>query len=51
MSLLDLIGYVIGAFIWIIDHHTIGNKIVALDGYGEAVEVLKVWEDDENDEP
>ena len=48
MSFLNLMGYVVGTFLWVMRHVTKDHMIVALDEGGEVVGVLNIWEEDEN---
>jgi len=49
MSVVSLMAYVIGTFLWAVRHITSGYKIVALDADNEVIDTLNIWENDKDD--
>ena len=48
MSVIDLMGYVIGTFLWVIDNMAKDNSIVSVSADGEVLKKLDMWGNEED---
>ena len=49
MSVIELMGYVIGTFLWVVDNLSKGNKVIAVSAEGEVLKKLDVWGDEDDE--